>query len=72
MSRKIVCIENVTLIKSTSRAGLYRDEEGDEFWIPWSQLHEGSVDKDGDSGDIWIPLWLVAEKELEYSEEDEA
>ena len=71
MARKIVCIENVTLKRSSSKAGLYADEEGDEFWIPWSQLHEPSVDKDGETGDIWIPLWLAAEKELEYTEEDD-
>lgn len=29
-----VIIHDVTLIKSTPRAGLYRDDEGNEFWIP--------------------------------------
>lgn len=71
MARKLVCIENVTLIRSTEKAGMYQTEDGDEVWIPWSQIDENSVDKDGDSGDIWIPLWLAEAKELEYSEEDE-
>lgn len=71
MARKLVLVENVTLIHSTEKAGLYRTEDGDDVWIPWSQIDENSVDKDGDSGDIWIPLWLAEEKELEYSEEED-
>lgn len=65
-----VIISEVTLIRSTDKAGLYRDTEGNEFWIPWSQLRDDSVDKDGDTGDIRIPLWLAEENELDYEEED--
>ncbi len=65
-----VIISNVTLIRSTDKAGLYQTESGDEFWIPWSQLREDSVDRDGDTGDIRIPLWLAEEKELDFEEED--
>ncbi len=65
-----VIISEVTLIRSTEKAGMYRDTEGNEFWIPWSQLREDSVDKDGETGDIRIPLWLAEEKELDYEEED--
>lgn len=65
-----VIISEVTLIRSTEKAGMYRDTEGEEFWIPFSQLREDSVDKDGDTGDIRIPLWLAEEKELDYEEED--
>lgn len=65
-----VTVPDVTLIRSTEKAGLYRDSNGEEFWIPWSQLREDSVDKDGDTGDIRIPLWLAEEKELEFEEED--
>lgn len=65
-----VIISEVTLVRSTPKAGLYRDTEGNEFWIPWSQLRDDSVDKDGETGDIRIPLWLAEEKELDYEEED--
>jgi hypothetical protein len=65
-----VVVENVILLRSTENAGLYRDALGDEFWIPWSQLKDDSVDKDGDEGDIRIPLWLAREKGLEYFVED--
>jgi len=66
-----VLIESVTLIRSTDKAGLYRDSEGEEFWIPWIQLRDDSVDRDGQTGDIRIPLWLAEEKGLEYSEEED-
>lgn len=75
MSRfSVVAIPDVTLIRSTEKAGLYRGSDGSEFWIPFSQLKEDpesgqeSVDRDGDSGDIFIPLWLAEEKDLEYIE----
>lgn len=75
MARKIVEIENCTLIKSTTRAGLYQIEDSDEsvseVWIPWSQLQDDSVDKDGDSGSIFIPLWLAENNDLEYIETEE-
>lgn len=65
-----VIISEVTLVRSTEKAGMYRDTEGNEFWIPWSQLRDDSVDKDGETGDIRIPLWLAEDKELDYEEED--
>ena len=75
MSRfDIVCIPGVILKRSTPKAGLYRDEDGNEFWIPFSQLKsdpesdQESVDRDGEFGDIFIPLWLAEEKDLEYIE----
>ena len=64
-----VIIEDVTLKRSTEKAGLFQNEDGDAFWIPWSQLKDDSVDKDGESGEIRIPRWLAEEKYLEYSEE---
>ncbi len=67
---QIVVIPDVTLVSSTDKAGLYRTDTWDEFWIPFSQLKEDSVDKDGETGDIRIPRWLAEEKELEYLEED--
>ena len=65
-----VVITNVTLIRSTAKAGLF-EIDGDNHWIPFSQLRDDSVDRDGDFGDIRIPRWLAEEKELEYLEEDE-
>ena len=69
-NRDIVCVEGVTVVRSTDSAGLYRTEDGTEVWVPWSQVDDRSVDKDGASGELWIPRWLAESKDLEYSEED--
>ncbi len=63
-----VQIDNVTLLRSTAKAGLYKLEDGSEEWIPFSQLSPESVDKDRESGFIQIPRWLADEKDLEYEE----
>jgi len=67
---RTVIVPNVILLRSTEKAGLYEDEEGEQFWIPFSQLKEDSCDRDNEFGDIRIPAWLAEEKELEYEEED--
>lgn len=64
-----VAIDHMTLIRSTDKAGLYEDEDDNEYWIPFSMLKGGSVDKDGETGTIRIPRWLAEEKDLEYTEE---
>lgn len=56
-----VKIEDVTLVCSTEKAALYRID-GEEYWLPWSCLDEGSVDKDGETGSIYLAEWL-AERE---------
>lgn len=68
-----VVIYGVELLRSTDKAGLYLvdDEYGKpgQHWIPFSQLREGSVDRDGSVGDIFIPRWLAEEKNLDYSDD---
>lgn len=75
MARRVVRIEDVTLKRSTEKAGLFIIDDGDdgtiELWLPWSQVLEGSVDRDGETGDLIIPLWLAEKHELEFSEEEE-
>lgn len=56
-------IEDATLIKSTERAGLYRIEDRD-VWIPWSLVDEGSVDKDGQTGTIYVAEWFVEREQI--------
>lgn len=71
MSRTtIVTVTGMTLVRSTDKAGCYRDEDGDEYWFPWSQVMEGSVDRDGDTGDLLIPRWLADEKGVAYEYEE--
>jgi hypothetical protein len=52
------------LVRQTDKAALC-DIDGDEIWIPWSQIGDGSgIEKDGDSGTIYIPRWLAEEHDL--------
>ncbi|MBR9800280.1 hypothetical protein GYB59_00640 [bacterium] len=55
--------EDVLLRRSTGKAGLFLIE-GEEFWIPWSQVLDGSVDKDGETGDLFITEWIAEQKGL--------
>ncbi len=66
-----VTVPNMRLIKSTPKAGCYQDEDGDQFWLPWSQVRDGSIDRDGQTGDVLIPLWLADEKGLGYEVDEE-
>lgn len=44
--------------------------DGDEVWLPWSQIHgDSEIEGPGDSGNVIIPRWLAEEKELEYEED---
>lgn len=64
-------ISNVTLIASTKRAGLFRFNDFDIHkpeWVPWSQVDEGSVDKDGETGTLVVSEWFAKKIgfEVEY------
>lgn len=63
-----VMIENATLKRSSKLSGLYVLEDGTETWLPFTQLAEGSVDKDGDTGTLYIPRWLAEDRDIEYDE----
>lgn len=62
-------ISGVMLKRSSEKAGLYVFEDGGEEWLPFSQVAAGSVDKDGDTGTLWIPRWLAEDRDIEYDEE---
>jgi hypothetical protein len=54
-----VQIQNVTAVKETE-AALLVEVEGEEFWIPKSQIHDDSeVYKMDTEGTLVIPLWLA-------------
>jgi SH3-like domain-containing protein len=56
----------VSVVRETEKAILVRTADGDEAWVPKSQLvAEGTdVDGTGDVGTIAIPRWLAEEKGL--------
>lgn len=68
MPRDVVYVEfsNVTIVRSTPSAGLFRfnDLDGEEIWIPWSQVDEASISKDGETGDLYITEWIAEKKGL--------
>lgn len=70
MSQTFVLCESATLIRSSAKAGLYRID-GDEHWIPWSQIRDDSVDTDGKTGDLWITKWIAEQKQIEWEDEDD-
>lgn len=67
MSRIWILIDDATLVRSSPKAGLYKIN-GEEHWLPWSQVHEDSVDKDGESGELWITEWIAGEKGIDGEE----
>lgn len=47
-------------------AGLFRFPDGEEHWLPWSQVSEDSPGKDGEVGTLYLTEWICAKKEIEY------
>ncbi|KKN72202.1 hypothetical protein LCGC14_0413390 [marine sediment metagenome] len=59
-----VRISDVTVVRETDLA-LLCDIEGEEYWIPKSQIHDDSeVYEDGTEGDLVISAWLAKQKDL--------
>jgi len=54
-----VQIQNTKAVRETEKA-LLVEIEGEEFWLPKSQIDDDSeVYKDGTEGTLVIPLWLA-------------
>ena len=56
----------VTISRKTDAALLVEDENGEEVWIPLSQIHDDSEiwdeSKVGEAGKLVIPEWLATKK----------
>ncbi len=67
-----VFIENLILINSTAKAYLVRDEDGDDVWIPRSQVIGITFGKDiivngmpaKEILELELPQWLAEDKNL--------
>ena len=59
--RTFIEINNVKLIHSTEKAGLFEflDYDNEREWVPGSQIDEGSVDRDGDTGTLVVTDWMA-------------
>jgi hypothetical protein len=65
---KLVEVDSCVCSIATSKAILVVCE-GEEAWIPASQIHEDSeVYKPGTEGTLVIPRWVAEMKELPYRE----
>lgn len=57
---------NIVVKRKTDEALLAEDEDGNEVWIPFSKILDGSeIDEDSDVGDeglLWIPEWLAEDR----------
>lgn len=60
-----VAICDVELIDETDSAGLFLIE-GEEVWLPWSQVDEDTVPSEGEEGELYVRRWIAIEKDLPY------
>jgi coenzyme F420-reducing hydrogenase beta subunit len=64
--KDVVAIEDVECIHATDKAIRVRLPDGDEHWIPQSQVDEDSeVWKQGDEGKLVITAWIAAQRGIE-------
>ncbi len=66
---ELVAVEDCRCIQATAKAILIVHGDGDDVWIPQSQIHDDSeVYKPNTDGTLIIPRWLAEDKELSYCE----
>ena len=63
MSSRTMHKFDVTFIRETDMAILV-EVEGDEFWLPKSQIDWLGCAEEGDEIEVRVPEWLAEEKEL--------
>ena len=62
MSKDPVALEDVTVIRETKRALFCRHTHGYEFWVPKSQIVEGSTARGpGDTGTLVVTNHIAEE-----------
>lgn len=57
---------DVELVKAATAKAALCVIDGDEYWIPISEMHEPGMllERRGQSGEITIPMWLAEDKGL--------
>ncbi|TWT58961.1 hypothetical protein KOR42_23480 [Thalassoglobus neptunius] len=67
MSQRWVEIEVVEVIRMTDAAMLVEDENGEEVWIPYSQIQDSDSVSEGDCNvTLTVTRWIAEEKDLSY------
>lgn len=51
-------------LRETEKAILFKQEDGEEYWVPKSQIHDDSeVWKEGDEGILIVTEWFARKME---------
>ena len=58
-----VHLEDVEILKETEKAFLV-DLDGEEYWLPKSQILDADEYREGDEGTLSISAWIAREKGL--------
>lgn len=66
MKQEYIEFKDCKLVRQTEKAGLFEIEDQGQFWIPWSQVSEDSISKDGEEGMLSITEWICIKNEIEY------
>ncbi len=66
MDQEYIEFEDCRLIRQTEKACLVEIPDQGEQWLPWSQVGEDSISKDGDVGFLYLTKWICDQKEIEY------
>ena len=67
MDQEYIEFEDCKLVAQTEKAGLFEIPDCDEAqWIPFSQVSEDSISKNGETGTIWLTEWICKQKGIEY------
>lgn len=65
MPQRMVSFTGCTALKGTQNALLIQTSDGEQVWIPRSQIGENSdVTEEGDNGELEITEWIATEKGL--------
>ena len=63
---ELIDVEDLTFVRSTDAAILVEDPDGDEVWLPKSQIEwpEEALAERGDTITVTMPEWLAEKKGL--------
>lgn len=58
-------LEDVELKHQTAKAGLFVLDDGEQIWIPWSQVEDNGEDMaTGYTGSIFVTEWFAGKEGL--------
>jgi hypothetical protein len=67
MAQKYVEVEYEEFKHATEKAALFQIE-GDDVWIPFSQMEEGQRFKKDTSGTVFVTQWIADQNDLVYAD----